>query len=114
MLQEVDRAFADGESFAFETTLSAKGYLRHIVRWRDAGYRVSLFFLGLPSADSAVARVAGRVRQGGHHIPEEVVRRRFFSGRSNFDRHYKEAVDVWVLYDNAGDEPIAIDWGERP
>ncbi len=113
MLEEIEVAFAHGESFAFETTLSGKGYLRHIAKWRSAGYHVSLYFLGLPSADWAVARVAERVRQGGHDIAENVIRRRFVTGRSNFDLYYRNAVDAWVLYDNAGNEPVAIEWGER-
>jgi predicted ABC-type ATPase len=42
----------------------------HIKAWRAAGYHVSLFFLALPDAAVAVARVAERVRQGGHDVPE--------------------------------------------
>jgi len=73
---------------------------------------VSLFFLSLPTAEFAVARVAERVRQGGHHIPEDVIRRRFASGRRNFDDSYRGAVDAWALYDNSGEEPALIEWGE--
>ena len=61
----------------------------------------------------AVARVAERVRQGGHDIPEAMIRRRFVAGRANFERHYRAAVDGWAFYDNAGDEPVLIEWGER-
>ncbi len=100
------------ESFAFETTLPGLGYLRHIGAWRASGYHVSLFFLSLPTAEFAVARVAERVRQGGHHIPEDVIRRRFASGRRNFDDSYCGAVDAWALYDNSGEEPALIEWGE--
>ena len=63
---------ARGESFAFETTLASLAYLRHIARWSAQGYRVSLYFLSLPDAQTAIARVAERVRQGGHDIPEPV------------------------------------------
>ena len=45
MLQEVQACFQRGESFAIETTLSGKGYLKHIKQWREAGYQVSLIFL---------------------------------------------------------------------
>jgi predicted ABC-type ATPase len=79
----------------------------------DDGYHVSLFFLGLPSAEVAIARVAERVRQGGHNIPEPVIRRRFTAGKANFERDYRAAVDAWALYDNSGDEPVMIKWGER-
>ena len=68
MLDEISQCVQQGTSFALETTLSGKGYLRHIAQWRAQGYRVSLFFLSLPTADMAIARVAERVRQGGHDI----------------------------------------------
>jgi len=112
MLAEIERHFHAGQSFSFETTLSGRAYLRHIAQWQAAGYRVELIFLKLASADEAVARVAQRVRQGGHHIPEDVIRRRFEAGFNNFDRLYKTAVDAWALYDNSSEEPQLLDWSE--
>lgn len=113
MLKEIEESTRRGESFAFETTLSGLAYVRHIEHWKRLGYHVSLFFLALPSADLAVARVAERVRQGGHDIPEGVIRRRFDAGRRNFEQRYRAIVDAWALYDNAGAEPIMIEWGEN-
>lgn len=113
MLNEIDEAVAHGESFAFETTLAGIGYRQRIQLWRQFGYRVSLFFLRLPHAENAIARVAMRVRQGGHDIPEDVIRRRFEAGLRNFETVYKPEVDTWALYDNAGDEPILLEWGEN-
>ena len=112
MLQEIAACVAQRESFAFETTLAGQVYLRRIDEWRRLGYHVALFFLSLPTADMAVARVAERVRQGGHDIPEPVIRRRFVAGRENFERHHRAAVDAWAVYDNAGDEPMLLEWGE--
>lgn len=113
MLEEIRRCERRGESFAFETTLSGLSYLRHIAAWRAQGYRVSLFFLSLPNAETAIARVAERVRQGGHDIPEAVIRRRFAAGIFNFQTHYQQAVSDWVLYDNSGVEPVLLEWGEN-
>lgn len=113
MLEEIASCVRDGESFAFETTLSGLSYLPHIRRWRQEGYWVTLVFLSLPSADFAVERVAFRVAQGGHHIPEDVIRRRFASGLDNFHLRYKDEVDDWILYDNADVEPVVLDVGER-
>lgn len=113
MLEEIEGCARRGESFAFETTLSGLGYLRHIAQWRAQGYRVSLFFLSLPNAETAIARVAERVRQGGHDIPEPLVRRRFAAGWKNFQQRYRHAVDDWALYDNAGTEPVMLEWGEN-
>lgn len=114
MLQELRRHFAARESFAFETTLSGRGYLRLIDQWQAAGYRVKLIFLQLDSAEEAIARVAQRVKQGGHDIPEPVIRRRFAAGRTCFERLYAPKVDAWALYDNAGSKPVLLDWSEKP
>ena len=62
----------------------------------------------------AVQRVAERVRQGGHHIPEDVIRRRFEAGRRLLTEVYQPLVDQWVLYDNAGGEPLLVDWSKQP
>ena len=58
-----------------------------------------------------MSRVAERVRQGGHAVPEDVVRRRFVSGRENFEILYKPIVDKWLLYDNSGQEPVLLESG---
>ena len=113
MLDELKEAVRKSESFALETTLSGQGYVRHIEKWQALGYRVSLYFLSLPDADTAIARVAERVRQGGHNIPEPVIRRRFAAGIKNFLHHYRDTVDDWVLYDNAGSVPVLLEWGEK-
>ena len=114
MLEEISLHFAARTSFAFETTLSGRGYLRLIKEWQAAGYRVKIIFLKLANADEAVARVAQRVKQGGHNIPEAVIRRRFAAGLENFAKLYAPRVDSWALYDNAGPVPVLIDWSDRP
>ncbi|WP_197722482.1 MULTISPECIES: hypothetical protein [Acidithiobacillus] len=61
----------------------------------------------------AILAVGYRVRQGGHHIDEAVIRRRFSAGRRNLDQAYKAAVDTWAEYDNVGEEPTLLQWGEN-
>jgi predicted ABC-type ATPase len=51
--------------------------------------------------------------RGGHHIPDNVVRRRFIAGRANFEKLYMSLVDAWVLYDNSEAVPVLLDWGEK-
>lgn len=114
MLAEIERHFSARASFAFETTLAGRGFSRLIARWQAAGYRVKLIFLELQTPEQAIARVAQRVRQGGHHVPDETVRRRFFAGRQNFEKLYAPQVDAWVRYENSGNEPRLIDWSEKP
>ena len=113
MLRELARHFAARESVAFETTLSGRAYLRLIEQWQAAGYRVKIIFLQLASAEEAIARVAQRVKQGGHDIPEAVIRRRFAAGLTNFEHLYAPRVDAWALYDNSGEQPVLLDWSER-
>ena len=113
MLAEIAHCAQRGESFAFETTLSGLSYLKHIKAWRAQGYQVNLFFLSLPNAETAIARVAERVQQGGHDIPEPVIRRRFAAGLQNFRQHYQAVVDDWALYDNTGAEPVLLEWGQK-
>ena len=66
---------------------------------KTARYRLVLFFLWLPDADLAVARVANRVRQGGHGIPEATIRRRFDAGLRNLFHSYRRLMDAFWLYD---------------
>lgn len=87
--------------------------MHKIKEWREMGYHVKLIFLSLPSADVAVTRVASRVTQGGHNVPEDVIRRRFAQGLHYFNTFYKTSVDAWVLYDNSGNIPVLLEWGEN-
>ncbi len=111
MLEAIAEHVAKSKSFAFETTLSGLTYARMIPRWRQAGYVVKLVFLSLPDADVAVARVAARVAQGGHHVPEVVIRRRFGAGLRNFHGRYSGLVDEWQIYDNSDSPPVLLDEG---
>lgn len=83
-----------------------------IPEWRALGYFVELFLLRLPHADFAVSRVRQRVAEGGHSVPEPVIRRRFETGRHNFEALYRPAVDQWAIYDNAGITPRVIEKGK--
>jgi predicted ABC-type ATPase len=113
MIEEIDTHVSREESFAFETTLSGHRYSRMIPRWQDIGYRIKLVFLYLKDVKIAIERVRVRVRQGGHAVPEDVIRRRYEAGWNNFQRVYKGSVDNWVLYDNSGETPLLLDSGGR-
>lgn len=76
MLAEIHAHARRRESFAFETTLAGRAYAPLIRRWRKDGYVVSIMFLSLPDVGLAIARVNARVAQGGHDVPEAVIRRR--------------------------------------
>jgi predicted ABC-type ATPase len=94
--------------FGFETTLAGRGYIPKFNEMKNQGYRIVLFFLWLPSADLAVARVKNRVRQGGHNVAEPVIRRRFESGIRNLFQLYRSRVDAWWLYDASRLPPTIV------
>jgi len=98
-LARIRELTAAREDFGFETTLAGRSLTRQLQEMKSRGYRIVLFFLWLPNADLAVARVANRVQQGGHAVPEEDVRRRFSSGIRNLFGLYRPQVDRWWLYD---------------
>jgi predicted ABC-type ATPase len=95
---ELSRARRD---FGFETTLSGRTHAKLLTDLKRSGYRIDLFFLWLPSPDVAVLRVGSRVLKGGHAVPVEVVRRRYFSGLRNFFRLYRSRVDRLWFYDSS-------------
>ena len=74
---------------------------------------MKLFFLRLPTPEAAIARVAQRVSEGGHDVPEAVIRRRFHAGWRNFELIYRDLVDTWAVYDNSDYVPFLLEEGSR-
>ncbi len=99
MLARIHELAAAQASFAFETTLAGRCHVNHLKRMRGDGYQVVLFFLWLSSPEMAIQRVQARFQQGGHRVPEPVVRRRYAAGLKNLVSLYLPVVDVWRLYD---------------
>lgn len=113
MLMRMEELLAQGVSFAFETTLATKGYKRFIKRAQESGYRVTLIYFWLNSTELAIQRVAKRVMEGGHNIPEEVIRRRYVSGITNLFEIYMDCVDYWMLADNSQAPRVIVAEGGR-
>ena len=109
LLKKLEDFAIKKESFSFETTLSGLNYLHRIELWQNQGYEIILYFLKLPSEEMAVNRVKLRVAEGGHNVPEEVIRRRYHKGWYNFQNHYKKSVNSWVVFDNSGEIPIVLE-----
>lgn len=100
LLEEARTLMRAGTSFAIESTLSGRTYLALIREAKERGYRFLLHYIVISSGTQAVARVALRVRLGGHHVPEEDVRRRFDRSRRHFLEDYLPLADEWGLWDN--------------
>jgi predicted ABC-type ATPase len=109
LLGEIDRLAARGVDFAFESTLSGVTYVSQLKQWKNQGYRVEIVYLWLPSPEIAVRRIAYRVQQGGHGIPNPDIVRRFARSWRNFEQLYKPIADAWMVYDNSGDKPQLIE-----
>jgi len=57
----------------------------------------------------AIKRVQLRVAEGGYHVPENVIVRRYHQGWENFQKYYKSLVDAWVVFDNSGESPEVLE-----
>lgn len=107
MLLKIKSLVKKGQDFAFETTLFKKSYQNLVENPKIKGYSVNLIFFYLNSQELAVKRVETRVKEGGHNIPEKVIRRRYENGLKNFFNIFGEIVDEWMFIENSG-EPYKL------
>ncbi|MFD4369987.1 zeta toxin family protein [Rhodococcus sp. NPDC058521] len=71
-----DALIEHGESFIAETVFSHPSKLELIDRAHSAGYIVVLHVILVP-IELSEARVAERIVEGGHRVPEDKIRERF-------------------------------------
>jgi predicted ABC-type ATPase len=108
LLSRIRELVAARATFSFETTLAARSYRTSILEWRRLGYRVVLYFIWLLSAEMAINRVASRVQEGGHDIPEAIVRRRYTRGLTNLFELYAPIVSNAYVFDGTAFLPILV------
>lgn len=108
MLAEIRTLVRDGRSFAIETTCAGKSYLRFLEQCKLDGWRITLLYFWLPTPEMAIARVARRVSSGGHTIPSDVIRRRYYAGISNMRNLYLSLADEAEIYDNTDRQRLLI------
>lgn len=108
MLERIHQLADDKLDFAFETTGASKTFAPFLLKCKGKGYKISLLYLWLKTPDLALERVAARVKDGGHNVPERIVRRRYRKGLFNFFNFYSVISDDWFLYDNSGISPVKI------
>ena len=111
-LDLMNASIAEGASFSLETTLSGRTHLGLARRAAERGFAVNILFFALPSPEACLTRIARRVAEGGHDVPESDVRRRFARGCHNLPV-YAETADLWRVFDNSGSSPRAVAEGKR-
>ncbi len=107
MVKKIRELTAAKGDFAFETTLAVRSYAKLIENTRKKGYDITLIYFWLNHPDLAVERVKNRVEAGGHNIPENVIRRRYWSGIHNLFHLYMPLTDRWLLINNS-DTPATL------
>ncbi|MCQ2368068.1 MAG: zeta toxin family protein [Kiritimatiellae bacterium] len=111
-LKRIEELFAAGTSFAIESTLSGNVYLKVIEKAKSLGYETAIIYTFLDNPEVCIARIAVRVKTGGHYVPDEDVRRRFYRSKKNFIEKYSKAVDKWVMLYNGGCNIAIAAYGE--
>ncbi len=101
MLKRISELAEAKVNFAFETTLSTRTFVPRLRKMRENGYKFKLIFLWLANEELAVLRVAERVKQGGHNIPTDTIKRRYRKGLHNFFKLYQPITDSWYFYENS-------------
>lgn len=96
------------KNFAFETTAAGINYVKHLENARSMGYEISLVYLWLSSADLAVKRVEHRVAKGGHHVPEDIIKRRYKAGLKHTIKYYLPLAHTALILDNSSNEQKVI------
>lgn len=112
MIKQINECIQRKESFAFETTLSGKSYIKKLKNWKTQKYEIVIYFLKLPSVEFAIERVKLRVAQGGHNVPKQDIIRRFERSWINFQQIYKQLADSWIVFDNSREIPMILDKSE--
>ncbi|WP_440115879.1 zeta toxin family protein [Paenibacillus sp. QZ-Y1] len=97
-VKQVRDCIKQGVDFSIETTLGGQNVLRQMEMAKAAGFSINMYYVGLNSVDLHINRVAQRVAQGGHHIPEEDIRWRYLHGEL---AKSDALADRMIIYDNS-------------
>ena len=109
----LERAMAEGKTFAFETTLGGNTITALLDRALASGLAVRVWYVGLNGPELHIARVRARVARGGHDIPAEQVRARYDRSRLNLIRLLPKLTELRV-YDNSAEAGPAAGIAPEP
>ena len=108
LLGEVRESIDRHETFALESTLSGKTYVRLLQDAKRGGFRLYLHYLWLSAPAIAIARVRERVKKGGHDIPVPDIKRRFTRSLDHLVSAYAPLADRWAIWNNEGSPPLLV------
>ena len=110
LLNRFDELVKIGETFAVETTLATLIYKDKILKVQSLGYEVTLLYFWLTDVSMAYDRVKSRVMEGGHNIPQDVIKRRYFKGIKNLFNIYLPLCERALIIDNSDSNPELISY----
>lgn len=113
MIRRMEEMLRLQQDFAIETTLATKSYVSFIKKAQKVGYFVTLLYFWLSSPELAIKRVEDRVKAGGHHVPQDVIRRRYAAGAQNLFTLYTPIADYWLVVDNSENPFYLVAEGKR-
>ena len=101
MLERIEELISNKVDFAFETTLTTLSYTNTIRLAKELGYTITLLYFWLNDVNLAIERVKNRVSEGGHDIPEETLKRRYYRGMYNLTNRFINICDYWIVINNS-------------
>lgn len=100
MLERIQALKSRKKDFAFEATLASRSLVPFLKECKKEQYLITLIYVWIESAELARERIRERVKQGGHPIPDEVIKRRYVRSVSNLRNFYLPLADSYRIYDN--------------
>jgi len=97
------KLLAAKKSLTIETVMSHRGKVELLQTAQDLGYRTYLYFIATEDPAINVSRVANRVRQGGHPVPEDKIVKRYYASLNLLIDAIRRTNRAY-LFDNSGHE----------
>jgi predicted ABC-type ATPase len=96
----------EGRTFCFETVFSHQSKIDFVARAKAMGYEIILVYIHLSSVSLNQARVAQRVSEGGHFVPDEKVASRIPRVIKNIRQTLPLCDEVYMLDNSRTDNPF--------
>ena len=95
-----ETALRNGDDYCWETVMSHHSHVDHLKEARDKGYEVRLFYVALEDPEINVRRVLERVASGGHDVPPDRIKKRYYKSINNLSSAIS-VCDFGRIFDNS-------------